>query len=467
MSDILVINAVDLGMSPSNSAAANTTALQTAIDTAATSGRAVYIPAGRYQFTAITANAGTTLYGDTPDVRVQDPFGSANWLLPNVTQGTYLVSTATTGAAITVIPAAGTRKFSLSRIGLIGPGTGTSTGLRVDQSQRGRISDVLIANFYVGYHNTFTYFWSVYDLQVWGCVTGIHMHGCNNHVLYNTNLQLNQVNALRLENCSVANWFGGCTEVNFGTPILLDQATSMQVFDGWYFEDIPSPVWGNQPLTASFDVKAGCDYNSFRNCHWPGSGTQSGVIRGNHNQVLFPQGPIVLDLAESLGGTYIGTFVIPPSYTANTALNTIIDHNTTTGKIVLPSNIFMPPGKKVHLGPGANYDNWVARGTFGDTEINSATEVVKANQTMQAPAYGARRTNDTFDRVLLDGQDGCVRIGNGIVPPTTAIFSGPGSPENVVAAPIGSIYLRSDGGIRSTLYVKESCDDCNIGWIGK
>jgi hypothetical protein len=47
------------------------------------------------------------------------------------------------------------------------------------------------------------------------------------------------------------------------------------------------------------------------------------------------------------------------------------------------------------------------------------------------------------------------------------IHTGDGSPESVVVAPIGSIYLRLDGGAGSTLYVKEAADiagDKSQGW---
>lgn len=46
------------------------------------------------------------------------------------------------------------------------------------------------------------------------------------------------------------------------------------------------------------------------------------------------------------------------------------------------------------------------------------------------------------------------------------INTGSGSPESVVTAPVGSLYLRSDGGAGTTLYVKESGTG-NTGWAGK
>lgn len=45
-------------------------------------------------------------------------------------------------------------------------------------------------------------------------------------------------------------------------------------------------------------------------------------------------------------------------------------------------------------------------------------------------------------------------------------YSGTGSPEGVVTAPVGSQYRRTDGGAATTLYVKESGTG-STGWIGK
>jgi len=43
---------------------------------------------------------------------------------------------------------------------------------------------------------------------------------------------------------------------------------------------------------------------------------------------------------------------------------------------------------------------------------------------------------------------------------------GSGTPEGVYTAGIGSVFLRTDGGASTTLYVKESGTG-NTGWIAK
>jgi hypothetical protein len=46
------------------------------------------------------------------------------------------------------------------------------------------------------------------------------------------------------------------------------------------------------------------------------------------------------------------------------------------------------------------------------------------------------------------------------------LLSGTGTPEGVVAAPVGTLYSRLDGGAGTTLYVKETGTG-NTGWDAK
>lgn len=70
-------------------------------------------------------------------------------------------------------------------------------------------------------------------------------------------------------------------------------------------------------------------------------------------------------------------------------------------------------------------------------------------------------TNNARDVVQVNGS-----IGVGVVGALARVTSGTGSPETVVTAPIGSIYLRTDGGTLTSLYVKESGTG-NTGWVAK
>lgn len=60
-------------------------------------------------------------------------------------------------------------------------------------------------------------------------------------------------------------------------------------------------------------------------------------------------------------------------------------------------------------------------------------------------------------------------MGGKIIMGTTTgpqIITGTGTPEGAVTAPIGSMFMRSDGGAATSLYIKESGTG-NTGWVGK
>lgn len=46
------------------------------------------------------------------------------------------------------------------------------------------------------------------------------------------------------------------------------------------------------------------------------------------------------------------------------------------------------------------------------------------------------------------------------------LLTGTGDPESFVTAPVGSLWLRTDGGTSTTLYTKESGSG-NTGWVAK
>jgi hypothetical protein len=47
------------------------------------------------------------------------------------------------------------------------------------------------------------------------------------------------------------------------------------------------------------------------------------------------------------------------------------------------------------------------------------------------------------------------------------LFVGTATPEGAVAAPVGSLFLRTDGGTSTSLYVKETGTTTSSGWVAK
>jgi hypothetical protein len=57
-------------------------------------------------------------------------------------------------------------------------------------------------------------------------------------------------------------------------------------------------------------------------------------------------------------------------------------------------------------------------------------------------------------------------VGNSNTTTCPTITSGSGSPESVITAIVGSVYIRTDGGAGTCLYIKESGTG-NTGWVAK
>lgn len=51
-------------------------------------------------------------------------------------------------------------------------------------------------------------------------------------------------------------------------------------------------------------------------------------------------------------------------------------------------------------------------------------------------------------------------------PAKCTVTWGTGSPEGVIVAPVGSLFLRTNGGAATVLYVKEA-NSTSAGWVAK
>jgi hypothetical protein len=123
---------------------------------------------------------------------------------------------------------------------------------------------------------------------------------------------------------------------------------------------------------------------------------------------------------------------------------------------------------------------------FADTTIPNVATIQQTgattffNSNITLPTNGSfswRHTNSYTTLMGLAGGTGNLTLntgnlvigtsGKGIsLPGSITWTSGSGTPEGVVTAPVGSLYSRSDGGLLTSLYVKESGSG-NTGWVGK
>lgn len=82
------------------------------------------------------------------------------------------------------------------------------------------------------------------------------------------------------------------------------------------------------------------------------------------------------------------------------------------------------------------------------------TELTESKlQTHEGIAELNRMLRTLFDSLAGDGE-------------TRRVITGQGSPESSVVAGVGSIYMRTDGGAGTSVYVKESGSGAT-GWVSK
>lgn len=99
------------------------------------------------------------------------------------------------------------------------------------------------------------------------------------------------------------------------------------------------------------------------------------------------------------------------------------------------------------IGSGTNTDGFVFGSGGPKFRLQSGSSQIQATVNSGATFY---------DLAIKD-----VYLGG-----VTPIKAGAGTPEGAVTAPVGSLFLRTNGGAGTTLYIKESGAG-NTGWIGK
>jgi hypothetical protein len=162
-------------------------------------------------------------------------------------------------------------------------------------------------------------------------------------------------------------------------------------------------------------------------------------------------------LATSADFTYDGTNVSQSKNSA-TPINYTINNN----------NAGTSAGGRYQFSYGGIVVGWVANkfdgGDFNNDYVASQNHYFFTSNTSPTRRFvignNGNVTVDTGNLVIGTSGKG-VSLPGGIT-----WTSGAGSPEGVVTAPVGSLYSRSDGGLLTSLYVKESGSG-NTGWAGK
>lgn len=115
----------------------------------------------------------------------------------------------------------------------------------------------------------------------------------------------------------------------------------------------------------------------------------------------------------------------------------------------------------------------VKQSILSESDLDITTKSIQqlSDVATMTPSDGERLTYDTVngwqnEAAGLPLSGGTLTGALSVSNTTATISSGTGTPESVVTAPVGSLFLRTDGGAGTTLYVKESGAG-NTGWISK
>jgi parallel beta-helix repeat protein len=150
-------------------------------------------------------------------------------------------------------------------------------------------------------------------------------------------------------------------------------------------------------------------------------------------------------------------------------VNSVMDQPASIpGRISITNNTAESVGWGLHILAG--------RGNISGNHIHETSEQgidIRTTATTAWHVTGNHATvpGDKFGIRLLDNPTNIVIAANDLTISTTGTghridHTGPGTPEGVIHAAIGSIWRRTDGGAGTALYIKESGTG-NTGWVAK
>lgn len=170
----------------------DTAAIQAAID-AAIDGSSIYFPATStsYVFDSLTIDKSIKICGDGYNSSINANFGDSSWNDVSKISGSVLKSTNTTGNAIVVSNTSSYISVILQDIAIIGPGSGTSVGLKIGNttiaSLRNVINNVFVGNFYKAVSWVHSYESEIRSLNIMGSTYGLEIPTISGGGLFSDN----------------------------------------------------------------------------------------------------------------------------------------------------------------------------------------------------------------------------------------------------------------------------------------
>lgn len=382
---------------------------------AAGPGGKVRVPYGRYVLSSLALSNGQKLSGDGYYIdrdSVSTIGMAAGYLTPANITGSVLRFTNTTGNSVDHVKTTINVGGGIEDIAIIGPGSGTSVGINFGNATPRAVlapvyRNVLVCNFATGLKMLHVNEGDMSSVLIKGCTTAIScVDDVNDVGWFKLNMQ-------RCTNGLIQESGGLCYANSFVSPICQNITNfGFQLrgfshsFSSPYFELCGAGTTGNNSMM-SFAGASDCTVTSPQK---QGAGTYTIDIASGSNFNHFLNVILSSTMLVANGGT--GSF-----FTGN-----------------------LDNGARI---TGAN--NRVA------VDLNSATYEVPSLSTTSGSRPSLQHTNFMM-RNGTGGQE---------------IRQGSGSPEGVVTAPIGSMYIRSNPtGIADVLYFKIT-GASNTGWIAK
>jgi hypothetical protein len=379
-----------------------TTALQAAMDAMPINGGVLFFPAGNY------------LVSD----QLVIPEADASYRKPIIFQGetsdltdysaTKITYTKTSGALFQGRGSAGTdtRRFTgaIKNLTIIGPGSGnTADGVVVYDATGMLLESVSVMDFRYGFNPEHFFYYSNVNLcRFASCIYGIYSNVCA--------------------------WNGtSVTNTRFASNtihVYLKYPSSQINFIGCWFEN-----------ATTYQVQLSNGFGAFFDqCYW----------EYNNGYAVY------YNVDTSTAGnncalTVQNSYIETDATDANAIFRVTASASTTTISTVLVNNLYSIASGSTVAYVGYTPYQLDAVYFIGQPQFRTATGW-KAVANSNGTAWGSY---------------GSVNFGNDVY-----WTSGAGSPETVVAAGIGSLYTRTDGGASTTLYVKESGTGAT-GWVAK
>jgi hypothetical protein len=214
-----------------------TVPLQAAIDSI--TGGTVLFPTGVYKFSKLTVNKSIELRGESWGSTSSDVFGSAQWSDMSWVHGTVLISTATSGYALDFNDTVFVRQYRMTGILVIGPGTGTSTGIRLGSAAMAAVEckfrDILVANFKTSHELNFL-FESDIELRARGCDNGpVIQNAVNNCRIPGWEVQSSTNSVMTITDANQVDFHCGLVQGAFGTNGIKISCSCdvINFFGGW------------------------------------------------------------------------------------------------------------------------------------------------------------------------------------------------------------------------------------------